>query len=242
MNATRLLVVADAHLGAAPVADEEALLDFLDTVPQPGDALLLAGDLYDFWFSYQRLIPRRNFRTTAALTHLARRMPVAMIGGNHDRWGGSFWRDDAGISFAPDRLHLEAAGRTVLAIHGDGLHEERRGAAWMHKATSSPFLIGAFRRLHPDRGFWVADRLGHNLDYGETHPDAVTAAANRQRDWALHHLATNPSLGAVVMGHTHREAAVDAGSGRWYLNPGAWLDGHRYATLDATGATLHQFR
>jgi UDP-2,3-diacylglucosamine hydrolase len=241
VNLPRLVVLADAHLGAAPAADETALLRFLDTVPQPGDTLLLAGDIFDFWFSYRRLIPRRNFRVTAALTTLARRLPVAMIGGNHDRWGGTFWQEDAGVTFAPHQLRLTLGDSQVLAIHGDGLHEERPGAAWMHKATSWPLLINLFRALHPDRGFWIADKLGHNLEYGETHPEAVAAAAERQQQWAVQQLTSDPQLAAVIMGHTHREALVEAAPGRWYLNPGAWLDGHRYATLDASGAKLHQF-
>lgn len=218
------------------------MLDFLETVPREGDLLLLAGDLYEYWFSYRRLIPRSNFRVTAALTHLARRIPVAMIGGNHDRWGDSFWRDDAGIAFDAHQLTLDAAGRTVLAIHGDGLHEERPGASWMHKATSSRPVIAAYRLLHPDLGFWIADRLGHNLDYGVAHPEAVLAAAARQREWATKRLERDPSLDAVVMGHTHHPAAVEVSPSRWYLNPGAWLDGHRYAVLDADGAHLLQYR
>jgi UDP-2,3-diacylglucosamine hydrolase len=242
VNPPRLLVVADAHLGAAPAADEAALLDFLDSVPRPGDTLLLAGDLYDFWFSYRRLIPRQSFRVTAALANLARKIPVAMIGGNHDRWGGDFWSADAGIEFAPHQLRLRSGRHHILAIHGDGLHEERPGAAWMHKATSSPLLIGLFRRMHPDRGFWVADRLGHNLDYGETHPEVVAAAAERQLGWARGRMAADPGVTALVMGHTHRAAAVEVEPGRWYLNPGAWLDGHSYGVIDDEGASLHRYR
>ncbi len=241
MHSPRLVILADAHLGAAPAEDEAAMLRFLDTVPREGDTLLLAGDIFDFWFSYRRLIPRRNFRGTAALTTLARRIPVAMIGGNHDRWGDSFWQGDAGISFAPHRLEVTVGSTRVLAIHGDGLHEERPGAAWMHKATSSRFVIGLFRRLHPDMGFWIADKLGHNLDYGVTHPEAVAAAADRQQRWAVAQLQADATLGAIVMGHTHREAVVEVGQGQWYINPGAWLDGHRYATLDEHGAQLHRF-
>jgi UDP-2,3-diacylglucosamine hydrolase len=236
-----LVVVADAHLGAAPAADEEAFLTFLDTVPAPGDTLLLAGDLYDYWFSYRKLIPRRNFRVTAALTALARRIPIAMIGGNHDRWGDSFWEQDAGIRFAPHRLHLEHSLGTVLAIHGDGLHEERPGASWMHKVTSTPSVIALYRFLHPDLGFWIADRMGHNLNHGVEHPEEVAAAAERQQRWASNALRDDPELAVIVMGHTHREAAVEISPGRWYLNPGAWLDGHRYATLTRDGATLHRF-
>lgn len=241
MSAPRLVVVADAHLGAAPPEDEAALLDFLDTVPRTGDTLLLAGDIFDYWFSYRRLIPRRNFRVAAALTVLARRLPVLMIGGNHDRWGDSFWSEDAGIRFDAHRIRFAHDGREVLAVHGDGLHEERPGAAWMHKATSSPLVIATYRLIPPDIGFWIADKMGHNLDYGETHPAAVAAAAARQQAWATAQLQGDPSLGAIVMGHTHREAAAEVNPGQWYLNPGAWLDGRRYAVLDADGARLLQF-
>ena len=58
MHSPRLVILADAHLGAAPADDEAAMLRFLDTVPREGDTLLLAGDIFDFWFSYRRLIPR----------------------------------------------------------------------------------------------------------------------------------------------------------------------------------------
>ena len=87
-----LVVVSDAHLGVTPPAVEEALLAFLDAVPTLGDCLLVNGDLFDFWFSYGRVIPRRGFQVAAALARLARRMPVLMVGGNHDRWGGDFWQ------------------------------------------------------------------------------------------------------------------------------------------------------
>ena len=56
-----LVVVSDAHLGVTPPAVEAALLAFLDAVPTLGDCLLINGDLFDFWFAYSRVIPRRGF-------------------------------------------------------------------------------------------------------------------------------------------------------------------------------------
>jgi len=62
-----LIVVSDAHLGVTPPAVEAALLAFLETVPTLGDSLLINGDLFDFWYSYSRVIPRRGFHVAAAL-------------------------------------------------------------------------------------------------------------------------------------------------------------------------------
>lgn len=234
-------MVADAHLGAAPPATEDAFLAFLDAVPSLGDSLLLAGDVFDYWFSYRRLIPRRNFRVTASLVHLARSMPVLMVGGNHDRWGDTFWDRDAGIRFDPHRLRFKVGGHEVLAVHGDGLHEERRGATIMHRLTSSPFVIGAYRMLHPDLGYWIADRMGHSLGYGAANPGVLDAAARRQGTWVRGALAADPAISAVIMGHTHREAVEEIEPGRWYLNPGPWVDQLRYGVLDESGASIHSF-
>lgn len=241
MIGQRLIVVADAHLGSAPPADEEAFLAFLDVAPTLGDSLLLAGDIYDFWFSYRRVIPRRAARVTSAIIHLARRFPVAMIGGNHDRWGDTFWSHDVGVEFDPWQLRLQIAGRETLAVHGDGLHVERATATFLSRLLASPAVIATFRLLPIGIGFRIADRLGHDPEFAANRPEVVADAAARQLLWAQHRMTSDPSIGALIMGHTHREAAVEVAPGRWYLNPGAWLDGHRYATLDASGATLSRF-
>ncbi|MBA3317097.1 MAG: hypothetical protein H0T50_03275, partial [Gemmatimonadales bacterium] len=109
-----------------PPAVEEAFLAFLDAVPSLGDSLLVNGDLFDFWFSYSRVVPRRGFHVAAALARLARRLPVLMVGGNHDRWGGDFWSRDLGLRFDPHRLTFQVGRLQVAAIHGDGLTEPRR--------------------------------------------------------------------------------------------------------------------
>ena len=124
-----LVVVSDAHLGATPPSVEESFLAFLDAVPDLGDCLLVNGDLFDFWFSYSRVIPRRGFHVAASLARLAARLPVAMVGGNHDRWGGDFWEREAGIRFAPRRLTFKVGRRTIAAIHGDSLNEPRLRAS-----------------------------------------------------------------------------------------------------------------
>ena len=81
-----MIVVADAHLGQVPPAVGTAFLAFLDEVPQPGDHLVLTGDLFDFWFEYRSVIPRKHFATVAKLRKVrARRVPITFVGGNHDR-------------------------------------------------------------------------------------------------------------------------------------------------------------
>ena len=97
MAIERLVIVADAHLGGVPADVEAAFLEFLDAVPSLGDGLLINGDLFAFWFAYRRAIPREGVAVLARLAALARVLPVAMTGGNHDRWGDTFWEQELGI-------------------------------------------------------------------------------------------------------------------------------------------------
>ena len=125
MPIERLVIVGDAHLGDVPPAIEEAFLAFLDQVPSLGDGLLLNGDLFAFWFAYRRAIPRAGMRVLTRLAALARTLPTAMTGGNHDRWGDTFWEQELGIQFSPDELRIPLTGGTALAIDGDGIAEAR---------------------------------------------------------------------------------------------------------------------
>jgi UDP-2,3-diacylglucosamine hydrolase len=237
-----LVVVSDAHLGVAPPAVEEVLLEFLQACPTLGDCLLVNGDLFDFWFTYSRVIPRQGFHVAAALARLRGRMPIVMVGGNHDRWDSQFWERDVDIRFYPRRALFEIGGRTVLAIHGDGLTETRWQAKLIHNLIQHPATAAMYRLLHPELGFRLVDLLSPALG-DHSHDEAtLDRAAARQREWAERVLGDQPSVGLVIMGHTHRAVIANLDQGRQYLNPGAWFDGFRYAIATASGAELRTFQ
>lgn len=236
-----LVIVSDAHLGVAPPRVEQALLEFLEAVPELGDCLLINGDLFDFWFSYSRVIPRRGFHVAAALARLRRQVPIVMVGGNHDRWGRNFWERDLGLSFNPHQATFCIGNRTVAAIHGDGLAEPRWRAKLIHRAIQHPATAAVYRVLHPDIGLRLVDLLSPVLGDHTIDEAKLAQAAARQREWAERHLRENGGVGLLVMGHTHRAVLEEPAVGRQYLNPGAWFDGFRYAVATESGAELCTF-
>jgi UDP-2,3-diacylglucosamine hydrolase len=238
----RLVVVSDAHLGAGSPAAEAAFLEFLDAVPALGDALLVNGDLFDFWFAWRRVIPRSGFPVAAALGRLRRRMPVIMTGGNHDRWGDDFWRADLGIDFHPLEARFRVGEREVLAVHGDGISDRNWSARVLQRLTRHPATVWLFGALHPSLGFRLVDVMNHRLGNTVTDPAVLAAASQRQQNWAEARLAAEPALGLIIMGHTHRPALSEPSPGRWYVNPGAWFEGGRFAVCSASGVELRQFQ
>lgn len=243
MSGSRVVVVADAHLGQVPTAVETAFHRFLDAVPDLGDALLVNGDLFDFWFEYAAVIPRRHFASVAKLAALrARGIPITLVGGNHDRWGGDFLANDLGIAFHGGPAELDVAGRHAFVAHGDGLTEQHRSARLLHRLTRHPLTIRLFRALHPDLGFRLAHRLSGRLADTTRDRAVLERAAAAQTRYARALLERRPELGLVVLAHTHRPALERLPDGRAYVNPGAFLDGFRYAVVTATDIELRAFR
>jgi UDP-2,3-diacylglucosamine hydrolase len=238
----RLVIVADAHLGQVPREVEAAFLSFLEQVPDLGDGLLVNGDLFAFWFAYRRVIPRVGIQVVARLARLAERIPVFMTGGNHDRWGGTFWERELGIRFSAASIRVPLAYGAALALHGDGVAEAGWRGRILHRVFGHRITSAVYHLIHPDVGLWLVDRMSGVLADSSTDPAVFEAAAARQRAWAERRLAAEPEVSLLVMAHTHRPAAVQTSPGRWYVNPGAWMDGHCFAVAGRDGVELRQYR
>jgi len=239
---SRVLVVADAHLGQVPPAIESAFHSFLEAVPDLGEALLINGDLFDFWFEYGAVIPRRHFCTVAKLQALrAKGIAITLIGGNHDRWGGDFLSKDLGIGFHGGAAEIDVAGRRAFVAHGDGLTEQHWSAQLMHRVTRHPVTVRLFRALHPDLGFWIAHQLSRKLADNTRDRAVLDRAERAQAQYAEQLLARRPDLELAILAHTHRPALAQLPNGRAYLNPGAFLDGGRYAIVTKDNVELKAF-
>ena len=212
-------------------------------MPDLGDALLINGDLFDFWFEYGSVIPRRHFGTVAKLHALRTRgVPITFVGGNHDRWGGDFLIHDLGIAFHPGEAEFDVAGRRAFVAHGDGLTEQHWTAQLMHRVTRHPLTIRLFRALHPDLGFWIAHQLSRKLADNTRDRAVLDRAERAQGQYAEQLLARRPDLELVILAHTHRPALAQLPNGRAYLNPGAFLDDGRYAIVTRDNVELKTFQ
>lgn len=217
------IIASDTHLGAVPDSTERAFLGFLDYVGQNASSLLIAGDLFDFWFEYGPVVPGRHFRVLAALARLVEAgIPVTMAGGNHDAWGGQFLREQVGVSFHKEPFRTTLAGRPALVAHGDGLGSGDLRYRLLKSIVRNRATIAAFRALHPEIGIRIARAVSR------TDVRLESAEANRGRArfieaWARDQLVADPDLAWVVCGHTHVPALVHVGAGRYYMNAGDWI-------------------
>ena len=228
------LIVSDLHLGAVPAATERRFVDFLEREAAGARSLLVAGDLFDFWFEYRTVVPGQHFRVLAALAALVEAgVPVALAGGNHDAWGGRFLREEVGVAFHDRPFHLDFAGGRALVAHGDGLGTGDFRYRALKAVVRSPVTIGVFRWLHPDIGIRIAQSVSRTETKGLD--AAMRGRAAFLREWAIARLAEDQALRYVVCGHSHIPEVVESGSGRFYLNAGDWIHHFTYIVVPAEG-------
>lgn len=233
--------ISDVHLGLGDRAQEQAketlLLGFLKTILPTAEALVIVGDLFDFWFEYRTVIPKGYHRTLAALQEFTDRgIPVHYFAGNHDFWMGDYFHTELGFTLYRDPSELQFGEKRVFVHHGDGLARRDYGYKMLKPVLRNRFNIALYRWLHPDIGVRLARgssrtsrQYTSDKDYGDDEGMMAFAAAK-----------IHDGVDFVVMGHRHQPRAATIGAGK-YFNLGDWITFHTYARLEGSNMTLQQW-
>jgi len=235
-------ITSDIHLGAVPASTERAFVRFLEHAGAEAGTLLLNGDVFDFWFEYGDVVPGRHFRVLTALADVVEAgVPVTLLGGNHDAWGGRFLSEEVGLKLVDGPWHTRFAGRDALVVHGDGVGRGDLKYRALKATIRSRAATLAFRALHPQLGMKLARAV--STTEAKAHADeAARGRASHIREWATQQLRERPEIAYVVSGHAHLPELLEFEPGRWYMNAGDWISRATYLTLDAAGAPrLHDW-
>jgi len=184
-------------------------------------SLVINGDLFEFWFEWRTVIPRRGFRTIAALADVADAgVPVMMIAGNHDCWGGEVLREDVGVDYRFGPWVGDIAGWHTRIEHGDGLRpREDKRYRMLRRLLRHPLAIRTFRWLHPDLATPLAT---HSSNASRTYSSPDKGRGLREA--AIRTADADRSLDVVLFGHSHVATLERLPNGTLYGNPGSWLD------------------
>ena len=212
-------VISDAHLGFATRDLERTLIRFIRHLHGRAGSLVINGDLFEFWFEWRTVMPRAAFRVLAALADLRDAgVPILMIGGNHDCWGGEILRQDVGLDFRLGAWEGSLGGWQTRIEHGDGLRDQDTGYRMVRGIMRNRVAVRLFRWLHPDLSTALATRTSHT---SRTHTARDGGAGLRLA--ATRRLSEEPNLELLVYGHSHVAEIIRIGDAV-YANAGSWLD------------------
>lgn len=230
VSSAKVVFVSDAHFGLPVDARERQrrthFLDFLDSL-YGVERLVVAGDLFQFWYDLGSTIPKGYFDLLDGLARLRRSgTNIDYVAGNHDYWRSAFFREQLGIDTHPNGLELRTQSRRVLVLHGDGVGPGDHGYKLLKRVVRSPVMLGIARLMHPDLLYAIArrlDRASHAHTSGQPVDTRRLDAAARE--------TFDRGFDALVMGHVHAQLHKRLEGGE-LLVLGDWLELFSYATLE----------
>ena len=122
----KIYFLSDFHLGAPDHASslirEKHIVSFLDEIKKTADKIYIAGDLFDFWYEYKKVVPRGFVRVLGKLAELTDAgIEIHFFVGNHDMWMNGYFEQELGITVYHHPAEVELNGKMFFIAHGDGL-------------------------------------------------------------------------------------------------------------------------
>jgi UDP-2,3-diacylglucosamine hydrolase len=231
---------SDVHLGLGTKEEEQkkerSLVQFLDAVSRDAAEIFIVGDLFDYWFEYETVVPKGYFRLFTKLADLTESgIPITYLAGNHDFWLKGYFRDELGIRIALEPLDRTIGGKRFYLHHGDGLLKNDTGYRMLKKILRSPINIALFSLLHPD----LTNRIAHwSSRKSRRHVSKRTFEEQDMVDFAEQKI--REGFDYVVMGHNHMPSVRNIGSGV-YVNLGDWITENSYAVFDGKRLALKRW-
>ena len=116
---TAIDFVSDLHLSESLPRTFEAWAEYLCRTP--ADAVLILGDLFEFWPGSDAVQLDFEQRCTQVMADAARQRQVGLMVGNRDFLVTPDWLRGVGVQFLADPTLLSAGPHELLLTHGDAL-------------------------------------------------------------------------------------------------------------------------
>jgi UDP-2,3-diacylglucosamine hydrolase len=224
--------ISDVHLGLQQrdldKIREDELIAFLDKIKFDCTKLFILGDLFDYWFEYQSVIPKYYYRTLAKLHELkVMGIEIEYLMGNHDFGHLNFFMKEFGIEVHKDDIVRTINNKKFYLSHGDGKAHKDEVYRFIKKILRSKWANKFFRFIHPDIGIKLAHSSSKtsrsytdNKNYGNT---------EGMEEFAIKKI--NEGYDFVIMGHRHRLIYKEFEKGV-YINLGDWIKKPHYGFFD----------
>jgi UDP-2,3-diacylglucosamine hydrolase len=248
---TKFFFISDFHLGipdyASSLNREKLFVKLLDEAKHDAAAIYLMGDIFDFWFEYNTVIPKgfaRLFGKLAEITDSG--IPVHLFRGNHDIWAFNYLEKELNIQLHRTSEVVMLGGRKFFLSHGDGLGPGDKGykfIKWVFERRINQWL---FRWIHPDFGSRMAlyfsrkSRIANVIKEGRIEK---TGSFENERliIFSREKAVDDPSIDFFIFGHRHLPLDIRVSENARCIILGDWVTNFTYAVFDGEGLLLKQF-
>lgn len=247
--------ISDAHLGCLAVKhrrqQERRLVRFLDEIKSRAGAIYMLGDMFDFWFEYQTVVPKGYTRFLGKISELTDMgIEVHYFTGNHDIWNLKYLEMECGVVLHRNPLTIEIGDQTFYLAHGDGLGDKDKKFMFIRNIFHNKFCQCAFRWLHPAIGVpfgrnWAKQsRLKHDASLrGDGGGDPPYQGEDKEPlvIFAKKYLSEHPEVDFFIFGHRHIELDLALTRQTRVIILGDWIKQFTYAVYNGEQLYLENY-
>jgi UDP-2,3-diacylglucosamine hydrolase len=243
----KVYFASDNHLGAPTTEQslprERKFVNWLNEVKEDAAAIFLMGDLFDFWFEYNKVVPKGFTRTLGKLAELSDNgIPIFYFVGNHDLWMNGYFEEELGIPVFHKPQEFQLNNALFYIGHGDGLGPGDKGYKRMKKVFTNPFFKWLFKWLHPDIGVRLAQYLSVKNKLISGDEDATFLGEDNE--WLAQYSRRKLEekyRDYFVFGHRHLPLEIELSTASKYINLGDWITYYTYGEFDGNSFELKSY-
>jgi UDP-2,3-diacylglucosamine hydrolase len=254
----RAIFISDAHLKGAEDGGCKKLLHFFDhlrdgVVTAGGgeggatgngglvNQLVIAGDLFDFWFARGDVI-YPGFRPVVERLALLRRsgIRISLCEGNHDFFLTDYFSQKLGMEVYPEWAEIDLDGLRILVSHGDTVDRENRRYLALRRFLHSPFSF-RLQRVLPLAFLWRIARISSEMSKG------ISGGAQDRLAEVMYRFSLDKfeeGYDAVILGHCHKPLIREVQCGgrlRTFATLGDLITHDSYLLYENGRFTLNRF-
>lgn len=228
---------------------------FLDSIKDRAAAVYMLGDMFDFWFEWNGVVPKGYTRLLGKISELTDDgVEVHFFTGNHDIWAFRYLHDECGCIIHHEPITTEIMGKVFYLAHGDGMGDPSRSFKVIRKVFHNrvcQWLFSTF--VHPNLALrfgmeWAKrSRLKHSGGQDPT-KGATTADPPYQGEHKEHlvlytkeYIAQHPDVDYFIFGHRHIELDLMLSHHHRMLILGDWISQFTYASFDGEHLLLNEY-
>jgi len=236
----KIFFLSDAHLGypgkEESLEREKKLVSFLDKISGEAGEIYFLGDIFDFWYEYQSVVPRGYTRFLGKISELSDRgVKIHYFTGNHDIWSFGYLKEESGINLYRKEITRDIGSKKFFLSHGDGTDKSDRKFLFLKRVFHNRLLQWLFSRLHPNFAFYIAkrwsrhSRMVHGTDPfgGEDEPMVIYSREN----------LLDGQFDFIIFGHRHCPVDYRLNETTRMIILGDWLTHFTYGEFD--GESFH---
>ena len=234
----KIYFLSDFHLGAPDrvnsLVREKKVVAFLDSIKNDAAEIFIVGDIFDFWFEYNTVVPRGYTRLFGKLAELSDAgILLHVFVGNHDMWMSDYFQQELNIPVYFEPRIFEWNGKQFFIGHGDGLGPGDHGFKFIKKIFRNPVCQWLFGMLHPNWGIGLANYFSRKSREKTGHSDELFLGPDNE--WLIifsKEYLQKKQVDYFVFGHRHYPIDYVLNERSRYINLGDWIRNFTYASFD----------